>query len=265
MQQKQKLDLSLYQEYYKRLDVLFELIKTMRGREVMLVGADGLPVRGIKAHNVSYLQNNFDAFHFLEKPYNMYNSVASLMYMPQFSYAPKVRARQYEFFTKNFKKYFTDYDLCFDFDGHDNFGLCYQETATLKELFDEHNIPYYLKFSGSGFHLVISGNFIEGKSAMDKLKHINYYGNYLNNFCMFSTLDASIYDSRRVFKTPYSIDVKTGRVALPLNDNQFKDFDFDLVKIKNVLKDVEIKNRGLLQRSGTKEDFTKFVDNVIYG
>ena len=258
----EKLSLETYNKYYSRLDVLFEIIKTMKGREVAFFRPDA-NFRGIKAHNISYLQNNMKGFHFNERITNIYNSVASVFNMPMFSYAPDKRSEQYAFFAKNFKNYFTDYDFCFDFDNKDSLKECHNETGIMKDLLDEYNVPYYIKFSGNGFHIVISGEIIEASSPMDKLKNINYYGTYLADFYGLQTMDASIYDIRRVLKTPYSLDFKSGNVALPLSDEEFKDFDLNLVKPENVMK-MDLKYRGLLTRKGTKEGFKKFVNEVIY-
>ena len=259
----EKLSLETYNKYYSRLDVLFEIIKTMKGREVAFIRDDGMIFKGIKAHNVSYLQNNMKAFKFDEKIFNIYNSVASVFNMPMFSYAPDKRSEQYAFFAKNFKNYFTDYDFCFDFDNEDNLDYCHTEASIVKNLLDDYNVPYYIKFSGNGFHIVISGEIIEASTPMDKLKNINYYGTYLADFYGLKNIDKSIYDIRRLFKTPYSLDFKSGLVALPLSDEEFKNFNLDLVKPENVMK-MDLRHRGLLIRKGTKEGFKNFVNEIIY-
>ncbi len=77
------------------------------------------------------------------------------------------------------------------------------------------------------------------------------------------TLDTSVTDIRRIWKMPYSIDIKTGNVALPLNDKQFNNFNFDMVKPENVIDD--IRDRGLLEREGTSENLKSFLEDFLLG
>jgi hypothetical protein len=62
---------------------------------------------------------------------------------------------------------------------------------------------------------------------------------------------------------PYSFD--TGNIALPLDDTQFQNFNPEMVKMENVLKQVKIKNRGLLLRTHnlSKEELIENVNHFL--
>jgi len=61
----------VYKKYYSRLDVLFEIVKCLGGRETSLlqpkdVDTKSYPVRCIKAHNVLfYLKRTWMPIHFM--------------------------------------------------------------------------------------------------------------------------------------------------------------------------------------------------------
>lgn len=62
------------------------------------------------------------------------------------------------------------------------------------------------------------------------------------------TMDTSINDIKRVIKVAYSWDVKSGLIALPLTDDQFNNFNAEMVRPENVLKK-GVHKRRLLWRN----------------
>lgn len=261
-------------QYYSNKEVLYELVKITQGREIAFLG-DGIPVRCIKAHCIDYLESNFKAFDFFKKKYNIYYSLAYLKNMPMFSYNPIKRKEMQVYFNKGFDDYFVDYDfgLDFDFDKEKGFKKVYNDTWTVKDLFDRFKVPYSLRFSGSGFHIVVPGKYfpVNGlfKTISEKIKTFNLFATEIKSLKRVESLDTSIYDKRRIWKLPYSFDYKTGNIVLPLTDEQFNHFDEDLVKPKAVL-DRKIRDRGLLIKTyglEEKELIKKcqfFVDEVMY-
>jgi hypothetical protein len=82
-----------------------------------------------------------------------------------------------------------------------------------------------------------------------------------------TSLDDSIFDSRRVLKLPYSFCL--GNIVLPLDDEQIENFSIELVKPENVLSTMQIKDRGLLERHSdqtpeqARASFLKMASNFI--
>jgi hypothetical protein len=68
----------------------------------------------------------------------------------------------------------------------------------------------------------------------------------------------SVYDLRRIWKVPYSYDIKTGNICLPLTLNQLYNFDYSVVKPEAVLKIENLGYRGNCEYSGTFESCNEF-------
>jgi len=247
-------------DYYNNVQVLFEIVKSLRGRETTFLSKNKC-IRCIKVHKLNYLTQNMKAFNFWKTDYNIYYSLARLYGMPMFTFNLKKRKGQQAIFNEEFGKYLVGYDFGMDFDAHKGgFDVVYNDTKKIKEFFDEYKVPYELKFSGSGFHININHQHLPKvnnkheflKNAVDRLKTI----------FNCKSLDLGVYDIRRVWKAPYSYDVKTGNIALPLTDDQFNNFSKDMVKPENVLK-LTLLNRGLLEREGSKEGVTRFLIDFI--
>jgi len=155
-------------------------------------------------------------------------------------------------------------------DHKDIFNLCWRQVKLLKSSFDDYNIPYVLKFSGGGFHIRIMGKYLpKGTSWEERVSFCKDFASKIQPIFALSTLDMSIYDLRRVFKAPYSIDIKSGLVALPLSNFEFEsnnmpeDYDYlcDPERIIDIKE--KIKFRGLLERKGNKDNFNKYYEEVI--
>jgi hypothetical protein len=185
--------------------------------------------------------------------------------MPVRSHYFEQRKIDQEKFNEVFSDYVTHYDITFDFDGKINFARCHKETAELKAFLDEYSVPYTLVFSGAGFHIkIMQHTFLIKKPSKKALKLcIAKIEDFV--FCVaemfdFETLDLNIYDPRRIWKVPYSIDFRSGNVAMPLTDEQFGLLTekTDVFKVENVNPETFYK-RGLLERQGTKENFKKML------
>jgi len=251
-------------EYYNNIEVLYEIVKLARGRELSFLGE--YKVRNIKAHCLDFLKSNFKRWNFFDDRMNFYYSLAHLKNMPVFSYALPVRAKQSKEFALGFNDYVTDIDFSIDMDAHDvSYEVCLEETKRLKECFDSFNLSYSLRFSGSGFHFNIDGLYFASKNGggpsikIDIYKRIAYE---LSVVLGLSSLDLAIYDERRIWKMPYSFDCKSGLICLPLTDLQFNEFNKDMALPENVIK-MGVRNRGLCERPGSTENVDKFMKEWI--
>jgi len=251
------------------INLKYNMLATLTGRETIFLGQK-LVVRGIKAHSIKFLDENMKTFEFDKKNLNIYYSLARLYKMPLFSFNRNKRKEDQKYFNKNFDKFIFGFDYGLDFDNHDktdeSFKECYENTKKVKDLFDEYKVPYEIKSSGSGFHInindwVISKSLI-GTKIKNKLEFYTKIIKALKIILNLKSLDESVMDIRRIWKAPYSIDVKTGNIALPLTDIQFEMFDFKMLKPESVMK-LKLFKRGNLERDGTVEGFNKFLNDYV--
>lgn len=267
------------QEYYKKPDVLFELVKLMKAKETTFMDlTGGKTIRCIKAHSVAYLESNFKAFNFFGSNYNIYTSLANLQNMPMFSFNYEKRLEQQSYFNKQFRDYFTGYDFALDFDGRKenptNFKV---EADFIYEKYNKYKVPFYVKpSSDDGIHFVVPSEYLDlvEDKPVNKVKIASMLCNELGKTLYAEFMDRGIYDSRRIWKTAYSVDLRSGIVSYPLDEVEYetasdKKFNFNVFHV-SVLKNVDIRDRGLklhndLGLEEGRKNFKKFVDKYIYG
>ena len=283
--------------YAPNSPAMFEMVKTMKDCEVAFLGGKTImplfekratPIRQIKSHAVSYLLKNFEAFDFYNKPYNIYNSVASFENMPMASFSPIKRKQQQNAFFDNIA-----YDLCMK--GYDFFldldaekidrkekisevpaneivenikdyyliDEMYADAKRLKGILDEFGLQYSVKFSGlKGFHFIIKDKniFPQNITCKEKVILAEKLASNLKALEDIPCLDDSIYDKTRIMKTAFSLEGYL--VALPLSDKDFSEWDISKMRIDKVLQNNIIRNKGLLERKskGLEKEFLK-----VYG
>lgn len=264
-----------YKFWYSQTYILFEIVKQLQGREVAFLDAQKKRTwRCIKAHSFDFLNKNFEAFSFFNRRFKIYNSLAYLVNMPMFSFDGIERKKEQGEFNKNFERYFAGYDLGLDIDGEKGKPVtkrsqAYKDAVKLKQELDNFSVPYSLKFSGTkGFHFRVHHSYLLNSYHMDdQVEFCKNMAENLKEVLNLKCLDDSIYDARRIFKVAYSLDAGAGKtfdyVVLPLTDEQFENFDMEICKASNVLNDLHIKNRGLLEHKGTNENMKKFIDEWV--
>lgn len=243
--------------WYKYKPVLFEIVKILKNRELAFISQKGEEpkriVRYMIAFYVGMLEKHFGWMNFDKGLINIYHSVAKFKdgSIPMFSYDLKTRTKQQDYidFNRDYAKYVEGYNFFLDMDGKEDFEKCYEETKEIKKIFDTYKIPYYmLNSSFKGFHIIIPEKYMP-EIPLEKL--IETIGNVIYNIkgiYGFESIDTSITDLKRVCKCPYSF-VGDGSIALPLTDEQFENFNEDLVRPENVIRNIIIRDRGLLMRS----------------
>ena len=145
-------------------------------------------------------------------------------------------------------------------------------------IYDKYSVIHYVKFSGSkGFHFITpfsEFDFIDlpiydfereskiknfkmflqefpiknDDKRMDIVTLFKVIAYRIKSLYVLDTLDTSVQDIKRVCKTAYSLDDKSGLVTYPLDDEQFLNFDKSLVAPENVIRYNNHK-RGLLWRN----------------
>lgn len=298
---------SIRQIWYNKIFVLMEICKLSKNRELSFLPADDSPnrVRCVNASFVDILKKNFEGFHFMQKNFNLYYSLAHLKNMLMFSFAPEKRKEQQAEFTRNFNNYFVGYDLGIDLDGNkdDNKDLIYykgektkinrthygrkdngdrgidsyefivdeqivnvkpseveempieeqvararHDLILLSKELDGYKIEYSAKFSGKrGFHVNIDDRNFPDVEPSKKVEISLKLEQELAKILNLKTINYGLSDNRRIWKCPYSL--VGDNVALPLDDFQIKYFKLENMKAVNVLNDIKIMNRGLLERN----------------
>ena len=240
-------------DWYRHDSVLFEIVKDCSHREAAFLPmlneqAHAAPVRLIKAFKVAYLRSNMQAFGFLEKPYNLYRSVATYRNIPTASYAPAIRKQAQDWFNQHYEG--DTYEVPLDFDAHETpYAKAYNDVKKTLRLLRDYHVPHTLKFSGSGFHLNIPLPLLFKEAVIAAKKYTDKLRALLN----LGSLDMGVADARRIWKAAYSYDVLTGRIALPLSPEEFKNFSVEDTTPKNIIPKVYKRGIPIHNKEGTPQ------------
>ena len=173
-----------------------------------------------------------------EKECNLYSSLAKFKgYFPVRGFYGEKRRKDVAKIKdgENYAKSIISMDFALDIDAPDHtyIGEAFFNAKQIKRLFDNLDVPYSLRFSGCGFHFVIPAQYFKHNRSYDGYVEDNIYQVYraladclYNEFSEF--IDTSIYDMKRVLKTPYSLaiyDPETVYVCWEYrSDEEFEDF-----------------------------------------
>lgn len=261
--------------WYNQTYVLLEIAKCLREKELCFIEKEKFESRKSKVmrcgqgYNIDLIKNHMKAFRFMQFPtYNMYFSLMDFKMMPVFSFAPPIRREQYkEWSSGQYKQHFKSYDFAIDIDAK-TLQEAQKCALKVKSLFDQYELPYTTKFSGSkGFHLRIEAEWLPPLPIGKVVPMLSELTHRMKIIDKLPDIDDSIIDDRRVFKLPYSFD--RGNICLPLDDAHLENFQEFMVKPNYVLNRFKIKNRGLLTRNTNQtvhkanERFIEFAENFI--
>lgn len=251
----------LIRQWYNLASVKFEMIKFLFNREFALLvprfvedeDIRKCSVRNLKVHSVQHLDFNLKATKMFEKqlPYNFYYSIAKYKNgIP--NQTLNFKERDNSEWNKNYYKEIISYDYFIDIDAPEfnDMQMAYESACNVKHLFDKLNVPYELRYSGLGFHFIISYKYLPQDLTLNPNEENNLYQCLSKlNKCMFNEcsemIDKNIYDSRRVCKIPYSLALykNDAFVCIPiLNNAEFE--NFKVINYRAINYPFEIKNRG---------------------
>jgi len=253
-------DFKVIKEWYSDLGVLYEMIKSLKGRELALIVPKWASEeerkrtnRMNRAHSVQNLTGVFNCIRWFqdETPYNLYYSIAS--YKSGVPYKDFKDPKKNESWKTQHHNNMTGYDFFLDIDSpsHAFLPMAYDDAFQIKKLFDYEGVPYELRFSGCGFHFIIPAKYW-AKMDLDPRRLPNIYTVFKQIASKLSEeftefIDTGIYDSRRVCKLPYSLALyedTTPLVCYPfVDDDDFKNFDFRDMRCTNLKG--KLKGRGL--------------------
>jgi len=240
-----------YEKYLNQLDVKMEMVKHIQTHELSLINRkEGLYIRYLIGNTLDSLEHQIYKFNILKRPRNFYISCAFHSKLPVLSDNLRTRKEtpEYQNFNDNYIDSVVNYTMFFDFDGRNGADF-YNDTVIVKELLESYKVPFYiLPSSFSGIHIVIPSLYLPQKPIMEL---INDIGNKIlpNIKAVYDlkSLDCDIIDLKKLRKLEYS-PIVDGSVCLPLSDEEFKNFNKDMIKIENVLEKINLKDRGLFLR-----------------
>ena len=255
----------LRKQWYSDDNVMFNIIDNLKYRETTVI-RKGLAHRCLKINAIRYFVANASRYHFFDEEFNLYASLGMFPDLPMFSFGMQDKRKEMDEFNVSFTKYMTGYDFLMDIDNKD-LRLAYSTTYKIKKIFDDYKIKYYLLFSGNkGFHFRVdytdfplSLKKLKWSELAMKLKRFAESFRAINNF---EDIDTTIFDLRRVSKTPYSLVYPNYLVALPLTDKQFSNFSIKEVSLPYWIDRTDkLYKRGNLKREGDTEAFGKLIDD----
>ena len=139
--------------------------------------------------------------------------------------------------------------LYLDFDDQENLNNAREDVirtlSFFKIVYQIPNDQIRIYFSGhKGFHMVIPGNVLgiePDKNLNNIFKHI---AEQVKSFSEHKTIDLGIYDNRRLFRMPNTINSKTGLYKIMITSNELYELtENDIKKLAEKPRKLEIKTR----------------------
>ena len=118
-------------------------------------------------------------------------------------------------------------ELILDIDGK-NVEQAKWKTNSLTELLIKLKIPYQIYFSGRGFHVNIPSAAFRWKPEKDLHLKVK---DRLNKEGIYEFADPAVTDKTRIIRVPNTLNTKSGRWKIPLNNDEFQHFN---LKFKNI-------------------------------
>ena len=120
------------------------------------------------------------------------------------------------------------------------------------------NNEIQLYFSGSkGFHIVIAPEVLGIIPSTDLNAMWKAWAIYFSEIYKVKSLDLRIYDKKRLFRIPNSINAKTGLYKIPLDINKFNNYSLDDIKKMAVKPCNDIQYSTLINRDAAIKFYKK--------
>ena len=239
--------------YYSNLSVQFGLLRVMKDREVVFMDRfdNWKCIRVLMIRNIQAIERFFNEFHFFEKDYNIYVSLAKYKNMPYFTTDLKERSKEtLEWFKEKAKNEIYDYDIFLDFDcKNDNLFKLKQEVGNIVSFLDKNNICFSVYPSGTNYQIVIKNfniikleeikKFYDLLKEAGNLKYLDYKGCGVSEKirkCQYSlvgeTVVYPIHTTKHFIEFPYSYFDTTNilKIEKSFHENYFNDFGDEISK-----------------------------------
>lgn len=261
--------------YMKRPDVAFEIIKFLYNREFALIVPSWVTdkalhhrsTRTLRAHNVQSFQYLLGAglrmfrglgqYQEISTPYNFYASLAR--------YQNGIPLQKLNFSERDNSEWkekhlgqMTSFDFLIDIDAGEHSDMEYAQYSAngIIDYFDREDVPYELRFSGKGFHIIVPFEHFGLNHSVFTDEKNSIFRTYAKIAkCLrkdySDMIDMGIYDSRRVCKLPYTwaLYEDTAYLCVPfLSKAGFMEFKLDdyrfLDKLETAPQCFNIRGRG---------------------
>ncbi len=230
------------QRYYKKPIIMFNLLESMRNKEVIFMDRkdNSKVVRCLFIRNTSMLDYFFNEFHFFEKDYNIYVSCADYRHIPVFTLNLYERSGQTrKWFQEQSRNEIIKYDILLDFDSNiKDFIDMKEEVITILLFIIDHELNFNVYPSGDNYQIVIKNNIYNFKEVGIIIENIKE----MFNTTFLDLKGAGVHNKIR--KCEYSL-VKD-KVCLPIRTlgdlikTNYNNFDCNII-----MRNVRLKNRGL--------------------
>lgn len=269
--------------WYNRIDVQYELVKQTYLREFSLLVPSWISdplqkrtsTRNLKCHNVTHLKFLLKALDWREREliFNFYYSLARYQNgLP--NQTMNMKNRNNDDWNLNHYKTMIGYDFLIDIDAgsHDDIYHAKDSMLMITDYFNRFNVPYYVKFSGKGFHIIIPHNATPVKS-FDVNEKNNVYFEFSSVakllYERFSEMiDTKIYDPRRLCKLSYSLAVYEDDifVCYPLHMRyDLENFNLDDYRLSKFDKSIQRRGMKLFNPDGDVTNYLVMKKNLKEG
>jgi hypothetical protein len=249
--QKQKLLKRRY-NYYEKDYIKYELVKQMKNHEVMFMSLEDYSktMRGFFITTYNFLNDIFNHYNLFYKLDNIYISLAHYKKIPFFTLDLKKRSKETsEWFEYDAKNQIIGYDLLLDFDckHKKNYSEMQKEVGEFCNILMINKVCFQVYPSGSNFQIIIPSDCFTTNKNTYIWEYVGYLTKSIKKRFQLKYLDlkgVGVYN--KVRKCPYSL--VANKVCLPFNSEDILRsialFDYQNVEIINVLKNIQIAERG---------------------
>lgn len=245
----------VYRKWYSNKTVQYEIVNALKDKYLTVLSDEGLNIAYISIRSVKDLNFYMDKYKLYNGKFNFYFTVNNYKWKNFFDIRFDLREKEYEYFRtgktkgakrslifKTHEETLISRDMNFDFDAHGETDIlntiAYKEILLLSHYFNSKHYVFYVKMSGTGWHLTLPNYLERNERAEEKSLFAEVMAKY-----DFRSLDKNVYNDFQVLKCPYTVDKKTGNVVLPVNTQDLitiKSYNF-----KEILRTTNLFGRGL--------------------
>ncbi len=242
--------------YYYNLSIQYKFIPYLMNREFSMLTPNFYKKRDIEPINFRNMRvHNCQGFQYVifkwfpidrrEAVFNLYYSIATFKDgLPMTSHNLKERKQHLDKWNKECYKEIIAYDLFIDIDmdTSEDIELARYTLTAVKTVLDAYNMPYQMRFSGNGFHIIVPYRVFKdlgyGFDPIDDNSIYKFFSDILFslNDKYSEMIDTGISDHRRLCKLPYSLALYEDDIMLcrPLNTiSEYRDFKIQNYKYEN--------------------------------
>lgn len=225
--------------WYNNGAVMYELLRAMRDREVVLMDNDNHRncIHWLVVRNKAAFKNTLmDYYRLAEKNYNVYVSLARYDFIPPIPFDLKIRSEKSKEWNKEAQSHILGYDMLldFDYDKKHKKPFSYMQKMVYKmcQILDLYKIKYNVFPSGNNFQIVIPyDNFKhhipKGMKAWEYVKLMTFL--FRERFVLRKYLClGSIGNWNKIRKCEYSLVINKPLIPFK-NSGRLKNFNYETI------------------------------------